>query len=300
MIIGELYDRKMAEELARELGAQGIEVQIHEAHQMAPDQRTREIILQLLVIDPSKAQEAHEYFRVRMGLPGARPAPDPEWQKIHALRMGPVSKFLLGFSLAIYGVKILNPEGFLNLTQLLFINNPQREFLANISQGEVWRLITPIFLHFSFLHILFNGMWIKDLGAVFESEKGSRSFIFFVLVVSAISNFTQYLVMGPRFGGLSGLVYGLLGYLWVYGALHEKAKIKLPKKDVIIIVGWYFLCLTGMIGPIANVAHGVGLGLGMIWGLFPLRPQQATYKYIALAIFFGVGTYLIEWIKISN
>jgi len=301
MIIGELYDQGMAESLKHELIERGITAQVQEVQQLSADQRTNETIYQLNVADQEQAQEALEFFRVRMGLPGARREPDPEWQKIHALKMGTITKGILGISLLIYLIKMFGPQEFENLSMELYINRPGAGFLEDVLQGEIWRLVTPIFLHFSFMHILFNGMWIKDLGAVYESEKGARSFILFILAISIASNLLQYMAMGPRFGGLSGLVYGLLGYLWVYGVSHTQANIRLPKRDVYLIVGWYFLCLTGVMGPIANVAHGAGLGLGMIWGLFPLQAGQGhikqKIKYIAMALFFSFGTYIIELLK---
>jgi len=300
-IIGQLFDRDQALQIHKELQKMGIEIQVntlsHEGHPL----------YELSTSADSDASEeevnqAREYFRVRMGLPGSAPAPDPQWQKIHSLKMGPITKFLLGVSILIYLLSIFNKEGFEQLCSLLFFNDPHATFLASMKSGQLWRLITPIFLHFGFLHILFNGMWIKDLGAVYENQKGSMTFIFFVIAISIFSNTLQYLAMGPRFGGLSGLVYGILGYLWVYGVLHEDdALIQLPRRDLYLIVGWYFLCLTGALGPIANVAHGVGLGCGMIWGLFPLKGAKfwgKRIKYAAMALFFSVGTYAIELGKI--
>lgn len=313
MIIGELFDRGQAQTIERELRDRGVDVRIHEITQLSPGQQgghqinekenqaRQEVLYQLVVANKEQALEAHEYFRVKMGMPGAPPAPDPDWQKIKSFQMGPVTKGLLAISLMVFALSYLQPSLFEKIAQLFFFNDLNAGVLESIATGEVWRLITPIFLHFGFLHILFNGMWIKDLGAVYESEKGSAKFLIFIVVVSALSNFLQYLAMGPRFGGLSGLVYGLFGYLWVYGATHESAQIRLPKRDVFFIVGWYFLCLLGVIGPIANVAHGVGLGVGMLWGIFPLRDATSDqsvlllrFKYIAMALFFTLGTYLIE------
>lgn len=295
-IIGQLFDREQALQIQKELQKSGIEIQLHSrSHEGHP-------LYELATSSQEGLDHAREYFRVRMGLPGAAPAPDPQWQKIRSLKMGPVTKFLLAVSILIYLLSVFNKEGFEQLCSLFFFNDPRAPFFSSVKSGQIWRLITPIFLHFGFLHILFNGMWIKDLGAVYEKQKGSFSFIFFVVVISILSNTLQYLAMGARFGGLSGLVYGILGYLWVYGVLHqEDALIQLPRRDLYLIVGWYFLCLTGTLGHIANVAHGVGLGSGMIWGLFPLQGSKLwgkRIKYVAMALFFTIGTYAIELVKV--
>ncbi len=295
-VVGELFDKQMAITLTNEMLAKGMAVQMSSVHSAQGE------YFQILCgsDDEESVAQARDYFRVRMGLPGPPPEVDPEWEKLSALSMGPVTKFLLFFSIGIFLTRF-KPELFKATLDLLFFNDPSREPFESLKAGEYWRLITPIFLHFNFFHILFNGMWIKELGKIIENEKGPVMFVFFVAVIAIFSNTLQYIASGPQFGGLSGLVYGLLGYLWVYGNLNESADFKLPKRDVTLMVGWYFLCLTGLIGPIANIAHGAGLAAGMLWALFPWHSGQLKerIKYVFLALFFSLGTYLIEIIKIN-
>lgn len=285
----------MAIALTNELRSQGVEAELHT---VPTPQGT---VFQIVGRAPSEdIQKARDYFRVRMGLPGPPPEVDPEWEKVQGLKMGAGTKFLLFFSIGIFLTKF-DKNLFSKVLELFFFNVPGTPPFESLMQGEVWRLVTPIFLHFNFMHILFNGMWIKELGKLYENEKGTLSFGIFVLSVSVFSNTLQYLASGPTFGGLSGLVYGLLGYLWVQGTVQDEASFRLPKRDVVLMVGWYFLCLTGLIGPIANIAHGAGLALGMLWGLFPWSSSQIKLrlKYIFLALFFSLGTYLIEIAKIN-
>lgn len=293
-IVGELFDRHMAITLTNEMLAKGMLVR------MSSLSSSQGEYFQILMDQEEGLDQARDYFRVRMGLPGPPPEVDPEWERLSGLKMGPVSKFLLFFSIALFFTRF-KPEVFQNILSLFFFNTPQGAPFESLKQGELWRLVTPIFLHFNFFHILFNGMWIKELGKIIENEKGSPMFLSFTLVVAIFSNTLQYLASGPQFGGLSGLVYGLLGYLWVYGSLREGEGFRLPKRDVTLMVGWYFLCLTGLIGNIANIAHGAGLAAGMFWGLFPWKAGHLKdrLKFLLLALFFSVGTYLIEIIKIN-
>ena len=58
------------------------------------------------------------------------------------------------------------------------------EFLA---MGEVWRVLTPDFIHFNVMHITFNLLMLWVLGGQLEIQKGSISFIALVIFVSIIS-----------------------------------------------------------------------------------------------------------------
>jgi GlpG protein len=143
--------------------------------------------------------------------------------------------------------------------------------LPEVRQGQVWRLFTPIFLHFHILHILFNMLWLKDLGSMIEFHRGRWVLAGLVLVIGATSNVGQYLVSGPNFGGMSGVVYGLLGYVWMQGRFNPASNLALEGQTVIMMIVWFFLCLTGLMGNVANTAHGVGLGVGMAWGFIAAR-----------------------------
>ncbi len=88
-------------------------------------------------------------------------------------------------------------------------------FLPDIFQhGEFWRLLTPIFIHFGVLHLVFNMMWLYQLGCMTKHGKGIAA-LFLLVVVTGIFSNAQYLIGGPQFGGMSGVVYALAGYVWM-------------------------------------------------------------------------------------
>lgn len=53
---------------------------------------------------------------------------------------------------------------------------------GGLESGEYWRLLTPIFIHFGVLHLLFNMLWLWDLGGAVESRRGLWYFAGFVVV----------------------------------------------------------------------------------------------------------------------
>jgi len=69
-----------------------------------------------------------------------------------------------------------------------------------------------------------------------------------------------------RFGGMSGVVYGLLGYVWIRGKLDPSSGYSLPRWIIVMMMGWFLLCVVGAVPNIANTAHGVGLLVGAAWG----------------------------------
>ncbi len=134
--------------------------------------------------------------------------------------------------------------------------------LPELNDGQWWRLLTPIFLHFGLLHLVFNMLWLWDLGDILERFEGSRWLLFFVVVIGIASNLAQYAYAGPLFGGMSGVVYGLLGYLWLRSYLDPGFPLRPNKTVVYLMLGWFALAWTGLLGPIANMAHTIGLVAG--------------------------------------
>jgi GlpG protein len=160
------------------------------------------------------------------------------------------------------------------LAQLTFtpfrISGEQIQFYE--APGEYWRLITPAFIHFGWLHIVFNSLWLWDLGARVERVMGSFNMLLLFLVIALVSNVAQFVFGGPGlFGGMSGVVYGLLGFCWVGPWLQPRWKIQPTPTIMLFMVGWLLLCVFGVVevlgfGAIANAAHVGGLASGAILG----------------------------------
>ena len=140
--------------------------------------------------------------------------------------------------------------------------------LSDVKAGQVWRLFTPMFLHFSGLHILFNVYWLWSLGSVLEIRYRSWRFLLLVLSVSLVSNLAQALISGSNFGGMSGVNYGLFGFLFIHSRYHPAPSFALDKQTVFVMLGWLVVCFTGALVAVANWAHlfgflaGAGAGFG--------------------------------------
>jgi GlpG protein len=155
--------------------------------------------------------------------------------------------------------------------QSLFMTDPTSvdlsgPVLPEIRHGQLWRLITPIFIHFGLIHILFNMLWLRDLGSMIEGRQSSWHLAILVGVIAACSNLGQFFWAGPIFGGMSGVVYGLLGYIWMRGKFDPASGLFLHPSTVTMMIIWFFACFTPIIPHVANGAHAVGLVMGMAWG----------------------------------
>ncbi len=142
----------------------------------------------------------------------------------------------------------------------------------DIRKGEVWRLVTPIFLHFGIPHLVGNMLCLQIFGGKIEFRKGTLRFLLLVLASAILSNVGQSIAgsMSPElsvFGGMSGVGYALFGYLWTKGFSRPDERLGVDTNTVFMMILWFGLCASGMIGPVANTAHGVGLIFGMLVGL---------------------------------
>lgn len=294
--IGELKDKNLAVEISFYLQQQGIE------NSILPNSQGNTFIL--LVVNEQDITKASLEFRKAIGASIPQEI-DPNWRKISNIPMGNLTRILILICLAVFFIS-LSPNGMERLSIFFFSNNPTI-FLAEIRRGEIWRLITPVFLHFGLLHLIFNLLWLKDLGKVLEKKRGVHFFLTTFLITAIASNLAQYLTTGPKFGGLSGVVYGLLGQLWMNGIFDSSADIKLPKFDVHMMIIWFLLCMFGLIGNIANIAHGVGLSLGMLFGIWSGLSQSKESLnflkiagYVLFAIMLSGLTILIEYLKLGK
>jgi GlpG protein len=146
---------------------------------------------------------------------------------------------------------------------------------ASIREGQVWRFVTPMFLHGGPFHLLFNMLWIFYFGSVIERLHGSLFFL--LLTMSAqfagmmlqvslpVTDALPEALHGSPFAvGASGAVYGLFGYLWVRPAVDPSYPIRLQPTQIVLMLGWLVACMTPLVPNVANGGHLGGLFAGML------------------------------------
>ncbi|SIN96487.1 GlpG protein [Singulisphaera sp. GP187] len=195
------------------------------------------------------------------------------------LKRRPLTTALIAISVVVYLLQN-GPYGWATVNFLAFSVQVVDELgirhslgLSPILQGEVWRLITPIFIHFNILHILFNMWWLWTLGTLVEVRRGTASLAAVVFVSAIASNLGEFFYdvrIGHElalFGGMSGVVYAVFGYVWMRGRQEPELGMTLDYRTVQMMLFWLVLCFSGAVGNVANAAHLVGLVAGMFLGL---------------------------------
>lgn len=209
-----------------------------------------------------------------------------DWWEL--LRLFPLTLFLIAGS--ILGALVVEFDPSLNwvgkLTYFDFRVSGGELSVGTATQDDFWRTLTPIFLHFGILHIAFNCLWMWELGQRVEFSQGSLRLLGLTILIGMSSNMAQAFATGPViFGGMSGVIYGLLGYCLVWSWCRPKESFDINAGIAVFMLVWLVLCLFGISrllsgADTANAAHLVGLISGAILGLvaavIDARPENGT------------------------
>ena len=181
---------------------------------------------------------------------------------LYDLKQAPFTSSILAICLLIYLLAIVGVSGPYSWLQI--------QPIAMLAEtGQWWRILGPALIHFSVLHIAFNLLWWWSLGKQIEITFGLSSLLLLFVFSAVVSNVAQLLVSGPNFGGLSGVVYALVGCVWWLGWLKPSWGISLPKSIVGFLLVWLVVGYLDVL-PVhmANTAHTVGLICGCLFAWF--------------------------------
>lgn len=172
---------------------------------------------------------------------------------------GWLTRILAVVTLLVYGALQIAPDTVLNALKI-------SPYFSAFPYDQPWRFITPVLMHFTLLHLVFNVFWWWYLGGRIERALGTSWLFALLLFCGVAANTIQYVFNGPNFGGLSGVVYGLLGFCWIY-SLKRRTPLYLPPGLVIFMLLWLVIGYTDMLWVnVANEAHLAGLVSGCLAG----------------------------------
>ena len=176
----------------------------------------------------------------------------------------PLTYLIMLVNVVVFGMMTVSIETRMWVDSMLFIV-PINELQQT---GQWWRLLTPDFLHFSGIHIAFNLLWWWILARPIEQYLGKVSLIITFVIISLSANIGQLYVDGPNFGGMSGVVYGLLGFTWWLGWLKPLWGFKIQPQIVGFMLVWLMIGYADVLFvSMANTAHTLGLISGCLLAL---------------------------------
>lgn len=143
---------------------------------------------------------------------------------------------------------------------------------------QIWRYFSHTLVHLSPTHITFNLVWWWLFGHTIERYFGIAKLCQIFFIAALLTGVAQNIASGPYFFGLSGVVYAVLGYVFVFDKLHSKQYFNLPTGfSIMLVLG----IITGFISPffgieMGNTAHISGLIIGMV--LAWLTPKHTVKR----------------------
>ncbi|GEN25212.1 rhomboid family intramembrane serine protease [Halomonas cupida] len=239
----------------------------------------------LWLVDPEQHQAMMDVItRWQKGealtpIPAASAGQFSQWQRV--ARRVPVTVAIIVLCLAVFAAMAI--WGDLVLVWLAIVplgvsggSLVTGSLVDSLASGQVWRLLSPAFLHFGWMHLIFNLMWTWYFGRQVELLHGSMRMLLILLVAGIGANLAQYLAGTVLFGGMSGVVYALLGYVWLMSRRVPQSGFFVPQMLVVFMVIWMIFTMTdfaGLVGfgNVANEAHLGGLLVGLALGWYHSR-----------------------------
>lgn len=168
----------------------------------------------------------------------------------------PFMTYALIFVNVLIFILMLSP-GIYNDFVNLFAN-----YYANVQNGEVYRLVTCMFLHGNSIHLFFNMYALYIIGPEIERYYGPFKFLIIYLLSGVIGSlFSAVLITSPSIGA-SGAIFGLFGALLYFGFNYRATLDGYLKGQIIPLI--LINLLVGLIVPGIDIAAHIG---GLIGGL---------------------------------
>ncbi len=205
----------------------------------------------------------------------SRRAATPSW--LMPFRLAPVTASLLAACLAVFGLMALFGDLVIAWLAIVPLAVARGSLvvgdMSDVLLGQPWRLFTPALLHFGWMHLIFNMLWLWYFGRQIEALHGRGRMLMVVALSGVGANLAQYVTGTVLFGGMSGVDFALLGYVWLMSRRAPRSGFFVPQMLVVFMLGWMVFTMTDMaaavgFGNVANEAHLGGLVVGLALGWY--------------------------------
>jgi len=160
----------------------------------------------------------------------------------------------------------------------IFPNSLLLELLTGVNlyiwQGEIWRLVTPIFLHSGFSHVLFNSFSLVLFGPALERLLGRFRFTWVYLATGVSANLATLLIEPVTYIhlGASGAIFGLFG-MYISLIVFRKHLLSKDNRQLITTIAVISIIMTFLQPNINIISHLFGFLSGFLIGALTLKKR---------------------------
>ena len=157
----------------------------------------------------------------------------------------------------------------------------------DIWNGHVWGLITTVYIHASVWHLLFNMIWLVQLGRLLERSLPPIIYLLFLAAAAAVGSACEMLISGQTGIGMSGVVYAMFGLMWAGRGTYPAWGSIATRDNLRLFVGWGLFCVAATYFHflnVANGAHGGGFLFGLCIGFLFYSPRRRSLWAVPLAL----------------
>ncbi|MEK9199852.1 rhomboid family intramembrane serine protease [Ureibacillus sp. 179-F W5.1 NHS] len=183
------------------------------------------------------------------------------------IKFYPVVTTLIAINLIVYILTVLPIIG-----DYIFYSGMSVNYL--IEDGQWWRIITSIFIHGGFIHLLFNMFSLFLFGPELEKIAGKARFITIYLLAGIFGNVVTFVFQEGMYAsvGASGAIFGIFG---AFAALVYYTRRTMPQLKQIIMPLIIISVIITFLSPNVNSAsHLGGLITGFLLGLSYFSPKN--------------------------
>ena len=171
-----------------------------------------------------------------------------------------------------------------------------------IWSGRYYALFTTVFIHGSWMHLIFNMLWLYRLGLILEESLHPFTYLLFVLVAAAVGSGAELATSGQTGIGMSGVVYAMFGLMWAGRGRFPAWRSIATRDNLNYFIFWGVLCFFATEFNwfhIANAAHGGGFLFGLSTGYLFFAPRRQPIWGLCLAALLALTVIACTWMPWS-
>ena len=216
----------------------------------------------------------------------------------NVIKESPVTIFLLALTTLVFIAMQVIYFGNATSNQAIFNTGGMYGAYVSLFPSQLWRLVTPIFVHIGWEHFFFNALTLYFVGQIAEQIWGHHKFLALYVLSGIVGNiFTLFFTPNVIAAGASTSLFGVFAAIMVAGYFGRNPYLKELGRNyqALIIVNLIFNLFTPSIGIAGHIGGLVG---GVLCAIFlPTLVEKNMFKpwqrWLAAATYVGLSLFLL-------